>query len=140
VAVWRAQAVVYAAVDRQVTEWGIEHNEDGWRADASLYCTETLCARVRLACAHGPSWVIAEKTRTIGSLVPDPANRLFEIAIHQGVSTADLLAARQAGTTRDARLHCPNCPCWSSCASASMTGRQRVTVAAYKRSPLNAEA
>jgi putative DNA methylase len=116
----RAQAEVYAAVDRQVMEWGIEHNEDGWRADAFLYCTETLCPSA--AGVWAPSWVIGEKTRTIGSHVPDPANRLFEIAIHQGVSTADLLAARQGGTTRDARLHCPNCPCSNSCASASTTG------------------
>ena len=106
----RAQAEVYAAVDRQVTEWGIEHNEDGWRADAFLYCTETLCPECGWRVPMAPSWVIGEKTHTIASLVPDPANRRFEIEIQQGVSKEELAAARKSGTTRDARLHCPNCP------------------------------
>ena len=38
-----AQTEVFAAVDRQVTEWRIEHDDAGWRADAFLYCTETAC-------------------------------------------------------------------------------------------------
>ncbi|MGH8480534.1 MAG: DUF1156 domain-containing protein [Gammaproteobacteria bacterium] len=106
----RAQAEVYAAVDRQVTEWGIEHNEDDWRADAFLYCTETLCPECGWRVPMAPSWVIGEKTRTVASLVPDPANRRFEIEIQQSVSKEELAAARKSGTTRDARLHCPNCP------------------------------
>ena len=39
--VQQAQVEVFDAVDRQITEWRIEHNEVGWRADAFLYCTET---------------------------------------------------------------------------------------------------
>ncbi len=39
-AVRQAQQTVYDAVDRQITEWGIEHNSLGWRADAYLYCVE----------------------------------------------------------------------------------------------------
>ena len=31
-----AQERVFAAVDRQITEWGIEHNAAGDRADAYL--------------------------------------------------------------------------------------------------------
>ena len=38
-----AQQEVYTAVDRQVTDWGIEHNSLGWRADAYLYCVEVTC-------------------------------------------------------------------------------------------------
>ena len=106
----RAQAEVYAAVERQVTEWDIEHNEDGWRADALLYCTETLCPECGWRIPMAPSWVIGEKTHTIASLVSDPANRRFEIEIHRGVSKEELAAARKSGTTRDARLHCPSCP------------------------------
>ena len=105
----RAQAEVFAAVDRQVTEWGIEHNEDGWRADAYLYCTRSCAPECGWRVPLAPSWVIGEKTRTIARLVPDPAKRRFEIEIEQGVSKEEL-AARKSGTTRDARLHCPNCP------------------------------
>ncbi len=38
--VMRVQAAALAEADRQVTEWGIEHNEAGERADALLYCVE----------------------------------------------------------------------------------------------------
>ncbi len=38
-----AQRLVYDAVDREIAEWGIEHNEQGHRADAYLYCLETRC-------------------------------------------------------------------------------------------------
>jgi putative DNA methylase len=42
----RAQQEVYSAVNRQIIEWGIEHDERGWRADASLYCNEVFCSSV----------------------------------------------------------------------------------------------
>jgi hypothetical protein len=29
-------------VDQQITAWGIEHNERGWRADAYLYCNRSI--------------------------------------------------------------------------------------------------
>ncbi len=44
-----AQEEVYAAVDRQVTAWGIEHNPAGWRADAFLYLRGSRLPGNRLA-------------------------------------------------------------------------------------------
>lgn len=57
-----AQERVYAAVDRQITEWRIEHNALGWRADAYLYCVETRCPECGWMVPLAPSWVIGEKT------------------------------------------------------------------------------
>ncbi|WP_333876369.1 DUF1156 domain-containing protein [Methylobacter sp.] len=31
------QQAAFAAADEQITEWGVEHNEKGWRADSYLY-------------------------------------------------------------------------------------------------------
>ena len=100
-----AQGQVFAAVDRQVTDWGIEHNDDGWRADAYLYCTETRCPECGWTVPLAPSWVIGEKTRTIARLVPNMAARRFDVEIHQGVTGAELADAKRAGTVRDSRLH-----------------------------------
>ena len=36
---------IYRLVDKQITGWGIEHNEVAWRAKAYLYCNETLCPK-----------------------------------------------------------------------------------------------
>lgn len=60
----KAQEEVFKAVDRQITEWGIEHNEEGRRADAFLYCTETRCPECGWKVPLAPSWVIGEKTHT----------------------------------------------------------------------------
>ena len=80
-AVRKAQQTVYDAVDRQITEWGIEHNSLGWRADAYLYCVEVVDPESGWRIPLAPSWVIGEKTRTIARLVPDPANKRYDIEI-----------------------------------------------------------
>jgi adenine-specific DNA methylase len=134
-----AQRRVYETVDRQITEWGIEHNEQGDRADAYLYCTETQCPECGWSVPLAPSWVIGEKTMTIARLVPAPSplhpptptlphqgggsfrltpppqpsptrgEGAFVIEIHQGTTRAALEQARTAGTVRDSRLVCPHC-------------------------------
>ncbi len=104
----QAQADVFDAVDRQITEWRIEHNDVGWRADAFLYCTETTCLECGWLVPLAPSWVIGEKTRAIAQLRPEPGQRRFAIDIRFGVSTDDLDTARNAGTVKQSRLVCPN--------------------------------
>ena len=118
-----AQQAVFQAVDAQVTEWGIEHDEHGWRADAFLYCTETKCPECGWRVPLAPSWVIGEKTRTVAKLAPDAANQRFDIAIRAGESRAALAAARAAGTVRSSRLECPHCH--ASTPMAAIRGDQR---------------
>ncbi|MGH7492161.1 MAG: DNA methylase [bacterium] len=91
-------------MDREVTAWGIEHNEKGWRADAYLYCVEVRDPESGWMIPLAPSWVIGEKTRTIAKLVPDKKNKRYQIEIHEGVSAAEMEAVRQAGTVKDSRL------------------------------------
>ena len=119
----QAQEAVFEAVDAQVTEWGIEHDERGWRADAFLYCTETTCPECGWRVPLAPSWVIGEKTRTVARLRPDAENKRFHIDIHQGESREALSAARAAGTVRSSRLVCPNCQ--ASTPMAAIRGDQR---------------
>ena len=119
----QAQQAVFKAVDAQVTEWGIEHDERGWRADAFLYCTETTCPECGWRVPLAPSWVIGEKTRTVARLRPDANNKRFHIDIHQGESREALRAARAAGTVRSSRLACPNCQ--ASTPMAAIRGDQR---------------
>lgn len=104
-----AQAEVFAAVDEQITAWGIEHNEQGWRADAYLYCTEAICPECGWAVPLAPSWVIAEKYNVVAELVPDETGRRFDIEIHEGVNDERMQRAKNAGTVADSRLHCPHC-------------------------------
>lgn len=102
-AVQQAQKEVYEAVDRQIIEWGIEHNEQGWRADAYLYCVEVIDPETGWRVPLSPSWIIGKKTNTIARLVPDVANRCYEIEIIEGVSDGEMVAA-SVGTIRDSRV------------------------------------
>lgn len=97
----KAQQEVYDAVDRQITAWGIEHNERGWRADAYLYCVEARDPQSGYLIPLAPSWVIGEKTKCIAVLKKNEREKRYDIAIRSGVSDADMAAAKAAGTVQD---------------------------------------
>ena len=119
-----AQERAYRAVDRQITEWRIEHDAAGWRADAFLYCTETRCPQCGWLVPLAPSWVIGQKTRTVAELEPQPDRRRFAIRIRSGAAPAAMAAAR-AGTTRQSRLICPNSGCAASIPLSAVRGDRR---------------
>ena len=105
-----AQRAVFTAVDQQVTKWGIEHNEQGWRADAYLYCVEVICPECGWRVPLAPSWVIGEKTRAVAKLVPDDRYQCFKLDIHVGVSDEEIQDARKkSSTVKNSRLECPHC-------------------------------
>ena len=107
--VHKAQEKVYAVVDRQITEWGIEHNEQGWRADAYLYCSETRCPECGIMVPLAPSWVIAERTRTVACLDANTKKNSFDILVRSNVSDEEMVKAKNGGTTKRNALHCPAC-------------------------------
>jgi adenine-specific DNA methylase len=107
-AVAQAQQAVYNTVDAQITKWGIEHNEEGWRADAYLYCAEATCPDCGWRVPLAPSWVIGEKTHTVAQLVPDAANKRFEIVI-KSAANADEMHTAKTGTAQEGDLLCPHC-------------------------------
>lgn len=61
----KVQEAVFAAADKQITEWGIEHNDRGERAEAFLYCVEVKPEGCDYFIPLAPSWVIAEKHRIV---------------------------------------------------------------------------
>lgn len=63
--VMRVQAAALAAADQQVTEWGIEHNEQDERADAYLYCVEVKPEGCDYFIPLAPSWLIGEKSKVV---------------------------------------------------------------------------
>jgi putative DNA methylase len=59
------QEKAFKAADKQICEWGIEHNGQGERADAYLYCVEVKPEGCDYYIPLAPSWVIAEKFRIV---------------------------------------------------------------------------
>jgi putative DNA methylase len=104
------QKKIYDLADKQITEWGIEHNEEGWRADSYLYCFETKCPECGYTVPLAPSWVIGRGTKTVAILKKDEPGKRFDILIKSGVNDDALKNAEASGTIKDDHLHCPACP------------------------------
>jgi putative DNA methylase len=97
------QRAVAEAVDREITDLGIEHDAHGNRAKAYLYCLETHCPQTGWMVPMSPSWVISKTRSVIARLVPDHRNKRFVIDIITGVSKADMETAAK-GTVQDGEL------------------------------------
>jgi len=61
----RVQAEALKAADDQITEWGIENNDSGERADAFLYCVEVKPEGFDYYIPLAPSWLVGEKSKVI---------------------------------------------------------------------------
>ena len=95
-----AQKEVAAAVDAEITRLGIEHDKDGNRAKAYLYCLETRCPKTGWMVPMAPSWVISKTRSVVAKLVPDHAAKRYDIEIHAGVSAAEMAEAEQGTVQR----------------------------------------
>ena len=61
----RVQEDVFAAADRQILDWGIDHNDREERAEAFLYCVEVKPEGCDYFIPLAPNWVISEKFRIV---------------------------------------------------------------------------
>ena len=59
------QEVVFRAADKQITEWQIEHNGRGERAEAYLYCIEVKPEGTEYYIPLAPSWIVDEYTKVV---------------------------------------------------------------------------
>jgi putative DNA methylase len=121
--VQEAQQMAFAAADKQITDWGIEHNDKDWRADAYLYCVETRCPATGLMLPLAPSWIISEKYRVCAVLKRNNARQGYDIDI---ITNADQQTFDQAkkGTVQGGRMVCPETG--ESFSIASIRGDRKV--------------
>jgi putative DNA methylase len=105
----KAQERFAAAVDAEITRLGIEHDTEGNRAKAYLYCLETRCPKTGWVVPMAPSWVISRTRNVIAKLVPEHTAKRYAIEIHTSVSAEEMVAAEE-GTLRGGRLTHPMNP------------------------------
>jgi hypothetical protein len=77
------QENVFDEVAKQIEEWGIEKNEKGWMAKYYLYCNETVCPHCKTKVPIASSWLISNKTKTIGLLNYNEQSHNYNIEIIQ---------------------------------------------------------
>lgn len=96
----RGQQAVFDVIDKEITKLGIEHDENGNRAKAYLYCLETRCPETGWMIPLSPSWVISPKQGAVAKLIPDEKNKRFDIEVVTG-ATAAQIATADKGTVQD---------------------------------------
>ena len=99
----QAQREVAAAVDAEITELGIEHDSQGNRAKAYLYCLESRCPETGWMVPLSPSWVISKTRNVVAKLIPKPEQQRFDIKIVSGVSSEEMKLA-EIGTVQNGCL------------------------------------
>jgi putative DNA methylase len=99
----QVQREVAKAVDKEITDLGIEHDEQGNRIKAYLYCLEARCPETGWLVPLAPSWVVSPRQLVIAKLVPNSELKRFDIELEFGVS-ASALEAAQKGTVSDGEM------------------------------------
>ena len=97
------QRAIATAVDRDISALGIEHDREGNRAKAFLYCLETRCPQTGWMVPITGSWIISKTRSVVAKMIPDHATKTFRIEIFNGVDETELAKAAK-GTTEDGDL------------------------------------
>ena len=97
------QKKVAAEVDKHLIDLGIEHDENGNRAKAYLYCLETRCPETGWLVPMSPSWVISKQNNVIAKLIPNFEKKIFDIEVISGASSEEMQLAN-IGTVRNGNL------------------------------------
>ena len=103
--VMQTQAEALAAVNRQISEWEIEKNDQGEHADAYLYCVEVKPEGCAYYIPLAPSWLIGEKSKVVVRWRQDPESDRLQPDISV-VSDAELklYKAKKGATVVDGRV------------------------------------
>ncbi|MBK7900042.1 MAG: DUF1156 domain-containing protein [Betaproteobacteria bacterium] len=99
----QAQTTLAKAVNQRITELGIEHDADGNRAKAYLWCLEARCPETGWMVPLSPTWTVSKTRNAIARLKPDPKNKRFDIEIISSASKAEMSAAEK-GTVQDGEM------------------------------------
>jgi putative DNA methylase len=126
----RVQEQVFAAADQQITDWGIEHNDRGERAEAFLYCVEVKPEGCDYYIPLAPSWVVAEKYNMVARWTrEDNADRLTPEVLAVSDAEFKLYKDKKGATMVDGRVVDPLNPSrtWSVEALRGTDGLRRWT-------------
>jgi putative DNA methylase len=97
------QEKTLAKVDREITKLAVEHDSNGNRAKAYLYCLEARCPQTDWLVPLAPSWIVSRTNSVIAKLVPVTAEKRYAIEIHANATPTEMAEAAQ-GTVRDGQM------------------------------------
>lgn len=95
----KAQKELIEKVQAEIDRLGVETDGQGWRAKAFLYCVEVRCPQTGWKVPLLPTRVISKGFKVIAELVPNLANKRYDIVIRSGVTEKEL-SESNTGTVR----------------------------------------
>ncbi len=90
-------------VQTEIDKLGVETDGQGWRAKVYLYCLEARCPQTGWLVPMLPTRVVSGANSAILDLVPDPANKRYQIQVRTGVSAAEMASACKGTLGRDSK-------------------------------------
>ncbi|WP_397471546.1 anti-phage-associated DUF1156 domain-containing protein, partial [Rheinheimera sp.] len=97
------QDKLFDCVDSEISELGIEHDSQGNRAKAFLYCLETTCPETGWKIPLAPSWIISKNRNIVARLKPNYETKSFDIDVAEGV-TEEEMAIADRGTVQNGSM------------------------------------
>lgn len=98
-----SQEKVANAVNEEMSDLGVEHDKNGNRAKAYLYCLEAICPETGWAVPLSPSWIISKMRKIVAKLVPDYERQRFDIEVVSSASKAEMAEAEK-GTVQNGAM------------------------------------
>lgn len=95
-----AQRKAIEAAKAKINAFAIEHDSQGNRAKAYLYCLEARCPDSGWLVPLSTTWVVSPRSNSIAKLIPNFTDKCFEIEIVSGVTDAEVQDAT-SGTIQD---------------------------------------
>ena len=86
----KAQQEVISAVDKEIIALDIEHDKNGNRAKAYLYCLETRCNETGWLVPILPNRIISKSRNTIARLLPNYERKRFDIDVMNNASKQEM--------------------------------------------------
>lgn len=102
------QQALVNRVQARIDALGVETDGHGAQAKVFLYCLEATCPETGWSVPLLPKLIVSNGLAAVAELVPDPANKRYDIRIVSGVSK-ERLASAEVGTIQNgAMVHTVN--------------------------------
>ena len=86
----KEQESLFANVQKEIDDLGVETDGQGWRARNYLYCVEVRCPQTGWRVPFLPSLVLSESYRVVADLIPVPSEMRYDIHLRAGVSDQEM--------------------------------------------------
>lgn len=107
------QKQLVGLVQFEIDGLGVETNKKGWKSKCFLYCVEVICPQTGWKVPLIPNLTLSKplsgsKGIIVARLIPNPAEKQYDIDIIENASADELRVARKGTVDRGDLLHSPD--------------------------------